>query len=66
MKYYLRFICVSCLLLAVNQQANGGVWNLLVSNKPFAAGTSGYVKLGNGTGEASKVVMADAIKFVRR
>lgn len=50
--------------IPVNQQANGGTWNLLVAAKPFVAGTSGYVKVGNGTGEASKVVMADAVAFV--
>jgi len=49
----------------VNQTINGGMWNLLVSSKSFAAGTGGYVKLGDGTGESSKVVMADAIKFVK-
>lgn len=50
--------------IAVNEQTLGGRWNLLVSSKPFLAGTGGYVKLGNGTGEASKVVLADAIRFV--
>jgi len=48
----------------VNQQANGGRWNLIVSNKRFDIGTSQYVKLHNGTGESSLVVMADAVKFV--
>lgn len=48
----------------VNQQANGGKWNLIASKRSFATGTAGYVKLGNGTSEASKVVMADAVKFV--
>lgn len=47
----------------VNQQTNGGRWNLLVSNKPFLAGTNGYVKLGNGTGESGKVVMCDAVRL---
>jgi len=50
--------------IEVNQQTNGGQWNLLVSAKPFATGTSQYVKLGNGTGEDALVVMADAVKFV--
>jgi hypothetical protein len=49
-------------LFQVNQTANGGKWNLL-TNKNFAVGTSGYVKLGNGTAETSKVVMADAVKW---
>jgi len=48
----------------VNQQANGGQWVLLVSGKVFAAGTSGYVKLGNGTGATGSVVVADAVRFV--
>ena len=47
----------------VNQTANGGTWVTLVTNKPFAAGTTGYTKLGNGTGESSKVVIADAVKY---
>jgi uncharacterized lipoprotein YddW (UPF0748 family) len=48
----------------VNQQANGGKWNLIISRKSFAAGTAGYVKLGNGTSESAKVIMADAVRFV--
>lgn len=48
----------------VDQTVNGGRWNLIASKKQFAAGTTGYVKLGNGTAETSKVVMADAVKFV--
>ena len=47
----------------VNQTTNGGKWNL-IATKSFATGTAGYVKLGNGTAESSKVVMADAVKFV--
>jgi len=50
--------------ISVNQKANGGTWNLLVAAKPFAAGTAGYVKIGNGTGETSLVVMADAVRFL--
>ncbi|MDM8008522.1 MAG: GerMN domain-containing protein [Phycisphaerae bacterium] len=50
--------------ISVNQQAGGGQWNLLVTAKPFLPGTSGYVKIGNGTGEVSKVVMADAVRFL--
>lgn len=51
--------------IEVNQQSNGGRWNLLVSAKPFAAGTSGYVRLGNATGESGLVVLADAVRFVK-
>ncbi len=50
--------------ISVNQQANGGRWNLLVAAKPFLAGAAGYVKIGNGTGETSLVVMADAVRFL--
>jgi len=50
--------------IQINQQINGGRWNLLVSDKPHAVGTAQYIKLGNGTGESSLVVMADAVKYV--
>ncbi|MGB9619360.1 MAG: N-acetylmuramoyl-L-alanine amidase, partial [Armatimonadota bacterium] len=46
----------------INQTTNGGQWNYLAT-KPFLAGNSGYVKLGNGTRETSTVVIADAVKF---
>ena len=49
--------------IEVNQQTNGGQWNLLVSAKPFATGTSQYVMLTNHTDESGKVVMCDAVKF---
>ena len=48
----------------VNQQSGGGQWVTLVTNKRFMAGTAGYVKLGNGTGESSLNVMADAVRFL--
>lgn len=47
----------------VNQQANGGKWNKIASSKPFGPGTAGYVVLGNGTGESSLSVMADAVRL---
>lgn len=50
--------------VSVNQQTNGGTWNLISSNKRFDPGTAQYVKLGNGTSESSRVVIADAVKFV--
>jgi hypothetical protein len=43
----------------VNQQTNGGQWNLL-GTYDFAAGTSGYVVLSD---DADGIVIADAIKF---
>lgn len=49
----------------VNQQSNGGRWNLIQSRRSFTAGTAGYVRLSNATGESSKVVMADAVRFVK-
>ncbi len=50
---------------SVDQTANGGQWILLQSNRHFAAGTAGYVVLGNGTGATGKVVIADAVRFVQ-
>ncbi len=50
--------------VAVNQTTGGSRWNKIGSALPFAAGTSGYVRLGNGTDESSKVVIADAVRFV--
>ena len=47
----------------VNQQTNGGQWNLL-GKYIFTAGTSGDVKITDGFPDAGKVVMADAVKFV--
>ncbi|HWI56883.1 MAG TPA: fibronectin type III domain-containing protein, partial [Bacillota bacterium] len=54
------------LTVKVNQQANGGQWNLLAAAKPFASGNSGSVRLSNLTGVsgAGQNVMADAVKFV--
>jgi uncharacterized lipoprotein YddW (UPF0748 family) len=46
----------------VNQQAGGGVWNSL-GTFTFAAGTAGYVRLGNDANPM--VVMADAVRFER-
>ncbi|MCL6519386.1 MAG: family 10 glycosylhydrolase [Armatimonadetes bacterium] len=49
----------------VNEQINGGKWNLLVAGKPFARGNSGYVATYSDTGETSTmVIIADAVKFV--
>lgn len=45
----------------VNQQTNGGRWNEL-GTKSFAAGTGGYVRLGNNA-PAGKIVVADAVRF---
>lgn len=46
----------------VNQRETGGQW-VYLATKPFVAGTSGYVHLGNGTDETSMAIIADAVKF---
>jgi hypothetical protein len=46
----------------VNQEVNGGQWNLL-GTYPFVAGTSGSVVLNDN---ANEIVIADAIKFERQ
>ena len=50
----------------LNQANNTNTWNLIASNVPFAAGTSGNVVLNNLTGEtnSSRRVLADAVRFV--
>jgi GH25 family lysozyme M1 (1,4-beta-N-acetylmuramidase) len=50
--------------LLVNEQTNGGSWQLLASGVPFATGTNGFVRLGNGTGETGRIVIADAAEFI--
>jgi hypothetical protein len=46
----------------MNQQSNGGKWNLL-GTFFFNAGTSGYVQLSNATSSTGANVMADAVKW---
>lgn len=46
----------------IDQTVNGGQW-VYLGTKPFLAGSSGYVKLGNATFETSKVIVADAVRF---
>ncbi len=50
--------------VAVNQQTSQQTWRLLASGLKFAAGTSGYVQLANNTGESSRRVLADAVRWV--
>jgi uncharacterized lipoprotein YddW (UPF0748 family) len=45
-----------------DQRTNGGKWNLLVANVPFAVGTTGYVQVSNTNIQPTNV-MADAIKI---
>jgi len=47
----------------VNQQVGGAQWNL-ITTRPFITGTTGYVRLGNGTGATGSVVIADAVRFL--
>jgi hypothetical protein len=50
----------------VNQEMGGGGWRLVGSNLNFRAGTSGFVRIHNSTGESNQVVMADAVRFAYR
>lgn len=50
--------------VGVSQQINGGKWVKIASDIYFARGTEGYVELRNNTGDAGKVVMADAVMFL--
>jgi len=51
----------------INQETGGGGWRLVSSNLSFRSGSSGFVRIGNGTGESpGQVVMADAVRFVYR
>jgi hypothetical protein len=47
----------------VNQQVNGGKWNL-IGTFNFAAGTAGNVRITDGFADGGQVVIADAIKLV--
>ena len=48
---------------AVNQQINGGGWRVVATNLAFARGPSGFFQWQSGTDEASRVVMADGVRF---
>lgn len=48
--------------VGINQQANGGKWNLL-GKYVFSAGTSGNARITDGHSDTAQVVIADAIKF---
>lgn len=49
--------------VAVNQQVNGGGWNL-VGTFNFASGSSGSVTITDAFPDAGQVLMVDAIRFV--
>lgn len=48
----------------VNQKLNGGQWNVIGANLPFAAGNAGFVRLSNKA--SASVVIADAVQFAYR
>lgn len=47
----------------INQQLNGGRWNL-VGQYTFPAGTTKYVRITDGFADTGQVVIADAVKLV--
>ena len=49
--------------VSIDQTTNGGSWQLLVPRQPFAQGTNNFVRIGNGTGENNRVVIADAVQL---
>jgi uncharacterized lipoprotein YddW (UPF0748 family) len=50
----------------VNQTTGGGRWRLIASERRFARGESGAVRVANNSAESSKVIIADAVKWVYR
>ncbi len=49
---------------SIDQTLPGGNWQLLTASQYFAAGTNGFVRIGNGSGETNAVVVADAVEWV--
>ena len=48
----------------INEQLNGGFWQLVAPAVYFAAGTNGFARVSNGTGQTgSAQVVADAVRF---
>lgn len=50
--------------VVVNQKVKGGQWVPIAKEKPMAAGTAGFVQLGNNTGALGSIVIADAVRFI--
>lgn len=50
--------------VVINQRVRGGQWVLLAKEKPFAAGTAGFVQLSNNTGAGGSIIVADAVRFI--
>ena len=48
---------------SINQTTGGGAWQLVASGLDFSAGTDGFAIIGNNTGEAGTVVIADALRW---
>jgi hypothetical protein len=51
-------------VVTVNEVSGSGGWLLLATNLSFAAGTNGFVQLGNNTGQGGKSMTADAVRWV--
>jgi hypothetical protein len=47
----------------LDQTTGGGMWRVVAKAQSFAAGTNGFVSIGNNTGENNKIVVADAVRF---
>lgn len=47
-----------------SQLLNGSQWVALAGGLSFARGSNGFVRFSNDTGETSRVVIADAVRFV--
>lgn len=50
----------------VNQASTGGEWKRVGTNLDFHAGTTGFIRISNGTGETNSIVVADAIRLIYR
>ena len=49
---------------SINQTLPGGNWQLVTAGQYFVAGTNSFVRIGNGTGETNRVIIADAVQWV--
>jgi uncharacterized lipoprotein YddW (UPF0748 family) len=52
------------LTVLMDQTTGGGAWQLIAANRSFGVGSNGSVQLLNNTGESSRIVLADAVRFV--
>jgi uncharacterized lipoprotein YddW (UPF0748 family) len=51
------------IVVRISQTPMHAGWRLLAAGVPLLRGTNAWVRLGNSTGESSKVVLADAVKW---